>query len=218
MADFKNGMSTLTPHEFSEIVEEVKEVLSGFVAESFCDISGYIDEEAVDSQEREDFLEEMKVIEAGFFYLVSIPCWILYQVSPTRLYRHARLGDYDSLEKLIRLDPLLIHDPCIGRQIQRFRLSNNMNKFIGLIEAIQKKPKGKIDRKKMKYALAGFLSAFSVALKTPLDEPQIRALFDAFAQDYLKVEIDIDLPNSPETFSKAIQRNRKPWQAILDRT
>ena len=90
--------------------------------------------------------------------------------------------------------------------------------FETLMDAIHRKPKVKLTRKKMKYALAGFISALSVALKTPLDEPQIRALFDAVAQDYLKTPIDIDLSDSPESFAKALQRNRKPWLAILDRT
>ena len=188
------------------------------MTESFHDIQSDIDDEPIDLQQKEDFLNSIEAVEASFFYLVIIPCWVLYQDYPTRLYRKARQGDYESLEKLIRLDSLMIHDPSIGKQIQLLRMKRKRLKFEALLDAVHKRPKSKITRKKIKYAYAGFLSAISSSVKTPLNEPQIRALFDAIAQDYKKNPIDTDLPNSPETFSKAIQRHRKPWQALLHRT
>lgn len=215
IAELKKELSQLTPQELLEVVGVAKDLCGGFVTQSFNDINAEINDDAVDPEEREVFLEKMGVVEAGFYYLVAIPCWVLYQEYPTRLYRKARLGDCASLEKLIRLDPLIIHDPSIGKQVQALRLLNKRSAYGLLIDAIHKKPKPKINRKKIKYAFAGYISAFSAAVKAPLDEPQIRALFDAVAQDYLKKPIDTDLPNSPETFSKAIQRNRKPWQAVF---
>ena len=188
------------------------------MTESFYDIQSGNDDEPVDLQQKEDFLKSLEVVEASFYYLVIIPCWILYQDYPTRLYRKARQGDYDSLEKLIRLDSLMIHDPSIGKQVHLLKMKRKRLKFEGLFEAVHKRPKSNITRKKMKYAYAGLISAISSSVKAPLSEPQIRALFDAIAQDSLKKDIDTDLPNGQETFSKAIQRHRKPWQKLLHRT
>ena len=44
-----------------------------------------------------------------------------------------------------------------------------------------------------------------------LNEPDIRALFDAIHLDSGKEGYDPDLPMHPETFSKAIQRERAFW-------
>lgn len=47
-----------------------------------------------------------------------------------------------------------------------------------------------------------------------LEEPDIRALFDAVAQDN-GLEMDADIPESPEAFYKAIYRARKFWSGPL---
>ena len=59
--------------------------------------------------------------------------------------------------------------------------------------------------------LAGFISVISTAFgeKFRLREPDIRALFDAVAKDSGKGDIDTYLPDSPESFVKAIQREAK---------
>lgn len=46
-----------------------------------------------------------------FFMRVWWPCWILYREYPPRLLRSARLGNLDSLDRLLRLDKRAIADP-----------------------------------------------------------------------------------------------------------
>ena len=210
--------SKLPRQEREELIREAQKMLKQIVTESFHDLYSDLAEDPIDPQQQDGFLQSLEAVEASFFYLVIIPCWILYQDYPTRLYRKARQGDFESLERLIRLDSLMIHDPSIGRQVHLLRMRRKRFKFDALLDAVHRRPKAKITRQKMKYAYAGLISAISSSVGTPLTEPQIRALFDAIAQDRHKTLIDTDLPNTPETFSKAIQRHRKPWQNLLART
>ncbi|MCG8584441.1 MAG: hypothetical protein MI757_07000, partial [Pirellulales bacterium] len=48
-----------------------------------------------------------------FFLSVATPCWLEYHRSPWQLLLEARHGSFDSLEKLLRLDPEVAHDPAI---------------------------------------------------------------------------------------------------------
>jgi hypothetical protein len=191
--------------------------LRGLTDASYKDIENDLHPEPIDPEEQKaffDFLDENN-LQASFFILVHIPCWILYQMSPTALYRKARQGNIDSLDKLLRLDAFMIHDPAIGRQVQSFRFNRKMNAYRELMAAPLKQPKNKITRKKMKYLLSGFISAVAQACRHPLTEPEIRALYDAISQDAGRGAIDTDLPDSPDTFSKAIRRDKEFWASIL---
>ncbi len=214
--EIKQQLAQMTSEEKAAQVQKVKDIQTTMLNESFRDLESGIKGELVAPELQVDFLSMFTKSLAGQFYLfVAVPCWLLYRDSATNLYRKARLGDYDSLEKLLRLDALLIHDPSIGKQVQQLRIKGKYSAYENLIEFVLKKPKNKITRKKMKYAIAGLISGISSAIKHPLTEPQIRALFDAIAQDTQKKPIDTDLPDSPETFSKAIQRDRSYWSKLL---
>lgn len=214
--EIKQQIELMTLEEKAAQVQKVKDIQSTILNESFRDLESDIKGEPIALQLQADFLSMFTKSLAGQFYLfVAVPCWLLYRDSATNLYRKARLGDYDSLEKLLRLDALLIHDPSIGKQVQQLRIKGKYSAYENLIESILKKPKNKSTKKKMKYAIAGLISGISSAINHPLTEPQIRELFDAVAQDTQKKSIDTDLPDSPEAFAKAIQRDRYYWNKIL---
>ncbi|MBU5638853.1 hypothetical protein KOM00_19185 [Geomonas sp. Red69] len=205
----------LTPN--SEGIKHILPLLQSTLSASFQDIEEDFSDPPLDPSVKDSaqqLLRDME-LESSFFILVLAPCWLLYREHPTRLYRKARLGHLDALEKLLRLDPLLLHDHSIGRQIQSFRLNNKTSAYQTLIEATLKRPKARITRKKMKYATAGLISALSNLMKKPLSEPEIRALFDAVAQDADNSPIDTDLAESPEAFAKAINRDRSFWLQTL---
>jgi hypothetical protein len=63
----------------------------------------------------------------------------------------------------------------------------------------------------MKIFFAGHISLISAVFGQRLTEPEIRSLFDAIARDEGKGEIDTDLPESPEAFSRAIHREIPFW-------
>lgn len=202
----------------AEEMEQAKNSMQNILTESFLDLKRDFDKTPPIPAAKEEFLNMFSegVLEGSFFLLVIAPCWLLYRTTPTRLYRKARLGDTDALEKLLRLDPLMLHDPTIGKQIQAFRFKNKNNVYQTLLEAPLKRPKGKFTRKKMKYAIAGLISALATSLKFELEEPDIRALFDAVAKDSEGKSIDTDIADSPEAFSKAIRRDRIYWLKMLN--
>ena len=211
----KIGQDPLLEKPTQSDIEEATRALETIQVNSFKDLTSEFDGEPIDPEQKAEALsliEEMD-IEASFFILVAAPCWLLYRESATRLYRKARLGNIDALEKLLRLDALLIHDPAIGKQVQAFRFKNKFSTYQFLFDAVFKKPKNKLTRKRMKYAIAGLISAISSLLKHPLTEPEIRDLFDAVQKDMKKdpFAIDHDLPLTPEAFTRAIHRDRAFW-------
>ena len=204
------------PSEFVPTIEDIKHLhplMQSALSASFQEIEDDFSDIPLEPSVKDAALQlfsEME-LESSFFMLVLTPCWLLYREHPTRLYRKARLGEPDALEKLLRLDPLMLHDPAIGRRIQVLRFTNKTAAYQNLLEAPLKPPKARISRKKMKYVTAGLISCLSSLIKKPLTEPEIRALFDAVAQDADGSPIDTDLPDSPEAFAKAINRDRAFW-------
>lgn len=152
-----------------------------------------------------------------FFCKVFLPCQLLYGTTPFQLIRRARLGNLEALEQLIRLDKLVLADPGIMRQTQRL-LHHNKYRYDSVVaKAIKDAPKFRLVPRQIRYLLAGLISLFSEAFSHKLEEPEIRALFDAVAHGKSSgaTAIDTALPDSPETFSKAIQRERAFWKPIL---
>ena len=59
--------------------------------------------------------------------------------------------------------------------------------------------------------IAGLISFISIGMGRQLKENEIRDLFDAIEKDKDQGDIDTDIPDSQETFTKAIQRERHNW-------
>lgn len=155
--------------------------------------------------------------EVLFLCKVVLPCLLFYGMAPCKLIRRARLGNLEALERLIRLDKLTLADPGIIRQTQRL-LHHNKYKYDSVVaKAIKDAPKFTLSHKSATYLLAGLISLLSEVFGHKLEEPEIRALFDAVAHDRSDGETVVDsaLPDSPETFSKAIQRERAFWKPIF---
>ncbi len=214
ISDLKGKLGKISQEEQKVALREGLASWTSLFEESFLDLRDEDGGPLSDPENVVAFSDDIATVEGSFFYLVHIPCWLLYQESPTRIYRKARTGDYDAIERLLRLDALMIHDPTIGKQIQRFRISGKIHKYLNLMDAVLRKPKNRITRKKMKYSVAGFISGISHALKQPLDAQEITDLFDAIAQDFQGLDCDEDIPNKV-AFNKAIQRDRAYWMSVL---
>ena len=145
--------------------------------------------------------------EIKFLLQVFLPCFLLYKDYPSRLLRKARKGDIEYIEKLIRLDRSIE----FNKKISEFIHGARKNKMIDerLRSAIATGINEKVTRKKMKMNIAELISFFSMALGRQLKESEIRDLFDAIAKDKGRDDIDTDIPESPETFAKAIQREQQ---------
>jgi hypothetical protein len=153
--------------------------------------------------------------ELAFLFLVAFPCWLFYKEWPTKLYRKARQGDTSAIHKLLRLDPFLLHDPSIGREIQKVRIYGKKSVYVDLLNAPLKPIKLKLTSRTIKDSLAGLISVLADAMKQPLTSIEIRDLFDAITKDADKRDIDTSLPDSQEAYSKVIQRNRTDWKPLL---
>ena len=70
----------------------------------------------------------------------------------------------------------------------------------------------KITINKMKMTLAGLLSYFTMKAGRYLKESELRDLFYAIVRDKGQSDIDTDIPARPESFAKAIQRERRNWK------
>ncbi|MSN26320.1 MAG: hypothetical protein GJV46_10690 [Geobacter sp.] len=163
-------------------------------------------------------------MEISFIFQVFTPCYILYKMHPIHLYRKACRNDskgnvnISAIDMLLRLDPLMLHDPAIGQQIQKVRLFGRQTTYQNLVEAPLKPFKATITNSKIKASIASLISILAEQLNQPLTSREIRKLFDAIAKDADKVDDDKHIPRTTETFSKSIQRKRSSWEPLLPRT
>lgn len=153
-------------------------------------------------------------LESSFYVFVAVPCWSLYRISPTRLYRRAQHGDFESLEKLLRLDQLMLHDPVIGTQILKFRANHTSTKYRKLIGAALNPPSGANSRKNILLSQIGFISALSHITTTPLTTQDLINLIMAFDED-CKSNLADDLQKEPDALARALRPDRNLWRHVL---
>ncbi len=158
--------------------------------------------------------DELNQPEIMFAMVVSAPCWIMYREYPATLLRKARQGSEEHLEKLLRLDPSVLADSKVFAHFQAARLKFNPSVFNQMLQNIEKPPRLNISLKKIKMTIAGLISIQTEKLGYRLERPEICSLFDAVSQVQENRDIDTDMPDSPESFKKALQRERAYWSAI----
>ena len=200
----------LSPEDWRELNKKWFEFLQISLDSLENDILGELDE-ATTRRIKELFNQP----EMLFYIRVQIPCWLFYGEHPSFLLRKARLGDIDAIEKMLRLDPSLRNDTKIKRIFHNATWSGKKSTASKISSAQTKTSLKKISLKHIKSSAAGLISALANQLYVKLTEPEIRKLFDAVAELSGHGEIDIDLPDSPEAFSKAIQRARKLWLNVI---
>lgn len=204
----------------AEEIEKFNSFLQNYLSETFQALKTHFDDTPLAPDVKKE-LNEMKSemgLECSFLVLVWVPCVHLYQTHPTLLYRKARQGDIDAIDKLLQIDPLISDEPAISRHIHSLRLSNKQNAYESLLKAPIKPLDAKIKPKRMKTNVAGLVLAFARMLNIPLNEQDIRELFHAVAKDTEKDEdaIDIDLSDG-QGFFKTTKRYSTSWLKMLDK-
>jgi hypothetical protein len=165
---------------------------------------------------QEDLPDDVMMSPTMIFILaVYFTSWLIYRQPPVILLRKARQGNIDDIENLLRLDPTALIDKKISAHFHNARFQKNQHRYGRILNSLNKQPKVKVTLAKMKMNMAGLISVQSESLGHRLNEPEIRALYDAFAKDKGFFDIDTDIPNSPEAFSRAINRERKFWFPIF---
>jgi hypothetical protein len=197
-------------------INQIEFLMENMLVESLQEIKDDISPNLPDPSLKAELLSllEENSLESSFFMLVTVPCWLIYRTSPTILYRKARQGDFSALEKLLNLDPLMLHDPTIGKRIQELRFNNKTSKYEQLLEGHLKDHHLNVTSQQMKYAMGGLLSALATILKQKLSAPDIQKLFNAIAKDFDGHLSDHDLPVG-DSFARAIYRYRHEWLKVF---
>jgi hypothetical protein len=155
------------------------------------------------------------VTEQLFFIKVFMPCYYMYNTYPIKLFRKARVGDIDALEKLFRLDSSVILDKRIAKIYHNSKTKRIIHERLN--NSLASNPKVKIDKKKIKMSLAGLISFYSEKMGQRLNESEIRKYFDEVAKSkgMPDVNVDVDIPDGQQSFAKEIQREKFNWENIF---
>ena len=200
--------------ELQELSENVQESVHEFAKEyeTFSTTEG----SEIDSKLLNNSLSMPEII---FLLYVWLPCWFLYGTLPAFLLRKARLGDPKSIDRLLRLNKMALHDPKLSEKFHQIE-HDHPYQFKDIAKALLKGPKVHLKRRQVKITLAGFLSKialhYEIWLGYPvLTVPEIEELFHAYARDHGNKDGDPDLYGyTPESFFKAIQRARDFWTLL----
>lgn len=217
------------PPAREDIIEGV-ELLKKINAVIFAEIKDDVDPQPMDPNLKATVNQFFKENEQGlgFFILLFVPSLLLFQKSPHLLYRQAIGGDIDSIEKLLKLDPLLLHEPAIGHHIQKLRFSNRTNDYERLTAAVHKLAVTDFKeiedaRKRAKVEIAAMIKALGIYSNKPVKSTMIAKLFTAYAKDRDKskgteneILEDTDLPVG-KSLTTAISRHITPWLALIEK-
>lgn len=148
----------------------------------------------------------------SFYYLVWVPSLALFGCSPSLIYNKAINGDIPAIQQLLKLDPLILHNQEIGFQIQTIRLYGKANDYADILNSITAYPTTRYKdmkdaRRRIKTDYGAQIFVLAETLKSPLEVPEIRELFDKLAQDFDGTLNDTDI-TSNEGFDKTIKVKR----------
>ena len=155
-------------------------------------------------------------VELRFFMQVVLPYLIEYGDLPARDFASARRGDLAALERVMAIDPAIIAEPRIAEQIAGSFLQRNTSRLRLLADGMLKRqPSVKACQCKM--LMAAMIVALFENAKVRISVADIRGLYDSIAKANKGVLTDSDLPDSPESMSKGIQRYKKFCRPIIGR-
>lgn len=184
------------------------EVQNDFFSETYKELEKPLDD---------DVVKLFEIPEIKFIYTVVLPSYIYYGISPFRLFRKARKGSLEDIDRILRIDPSAINDPFISQHFHAASKAAEKSDFQTMVHALQKPPKGVNSLQKIKFRIAGLISGIAMMLDYKLFATDIEMLFDAVAKDLGKPEFKLvetdDINN--ESIAKRIQRERTFWQSYL---
>jgi hypothetical protein len=204
--------SNLSPEKSKEIKQALQSAFD--VSQKFFEKEVSRAPMKASAQKRLRQLVDQTPLETSFYVFVVVPCWALYRTSPTMLYRKARLGDFEAMEKLLRLDQLMLHDPAIGSKIIKRRFEHSTNDYRRLISFALESPKRKTSRVNILLSIAGFIYAFSQIFQQPLTSHDIVELFKAVDED-TKSKLREELPKDYDNLRRNLESDRNLWRQVF---
>lgn len=202
--DKKRLLEAIPPEELVKFAQEVRKDFDHVSKELFEFVAQK--PKAPDASEDKDMMELFRSAEMQFFLWIWLPCWVHYGKYATKMFWKARCGDLDELEELLRIDKSIVHDRLIAELIHQTSQDPGSGKFRRIKRGFAAKPRS-VDIAKVKKRLGAMVIELSHRMKQPVDEGDIRHVYDLLAR--LKAEYrDNDIPAASDTFSKAIRRER----------
>lgn len=155
-------------------------------------------------------------IEVAFLFRIWMECWLVHGEPFVPLFRRARNGDVDALEKLVLLDRNVLHAPRIERLWARISEDIESPDFERIRRAMAKQPRiVRYDAYDAKADIAGLIAKMSEAGGHPFTAGQIGELFDALARDLAppgrNVHCDPDINRKSDQWRKAVKRKKNNW-------
>jgi hypothetical protein len=205
-----------SPEELEQLNAFVQNFKKEFLAATFEDLEDEFANKPYDPEMEKAVhkLVDDNPIDTSFFIFVTVPCLFLYRMTPTVLYRKARLGDMDALKKILRLDQLMLHDSLIGQKVASIRFNHNLSKYQNLVASATKSPT--IDRKNILLSIGGFIYAISFLTDKPLKPQDISELFGAIAEDTNNEKLIESIPKDSKSLGRELQPDRNLWRHIFN--
>jgi len=189
-------------------------------ARAFCDKikneSNNLLNENYDYITSEQALSIISKPELLFFIRVIFPCLMLHGNFPINLLNKAKLGDEESLEKIIRIDKSIMYEPEIGKYLHQLSFRKPFH-FQILIKRLVKEEK-KLSKSQIKLRFRGLLSKIAkyyeeTGIKS-VTSPEIRSRFEfEFPEDELKNKKD---PINENSYYRQDSRYRDFWLIFSD--
>lgn len=145
-----------------------------------------------------------------FFFRITLPAFLIYGRDHIKLYYNSRHGKTEHLCALLRLDKAIALDPMIAPRISLALTRNKTSEDKKIAQAYR----GRIPKpnpRRLKALMAAYASLYSKNQGTPLSHPKIQQLFDKAASSSVEIEIDTDLPETPDDFRRYVNRAMPIW-------
>jgi len=175
-----------------------------------------VEEEKINERERLAEWEKFNSVhEVAFVLTVLIPCWFEYREFAIPLFRRARHGNMEALEKILWLDKNAIHDLRIAKELYLASQKPDGARYRRIMRAQETYPKTKLSPMKVKIWMAGLIRLLSEGFQHKLSTTEIRKLFDALAYDLHGTYYDADITLEEDAFRKAVTREKEFWKPFV---
>ncbi|MBN2129813.1 MAG: hypothetical protein JW741_09965 [Sedimentisphaerales bacterium] len=166
------------------------------------------------SAEGEDSLDVP--IECIFFFRVWVACWLVQKEPFWPLYKRARHGDIEAIEKLVLVDRNVLCERRIAKLWAEISEDNESEEFERIHRTLAKRPHlVRYEMREAKLDVAGLIARMSEAKGHSLNPSQIGELFNALARDLAPedqhVHKDPDIHRKSDQWRKAVNRRKSEW-------
>ena len=147
-----------------------------------------------------------------------LPIWLEYSEYVLPLYIEARRGSIIAIEKLLRVDKTIIHDPKIASHFEKTLRKPESPQFARLHNALGYDFYSKFTLQKSKILASGLIFSISEAFELGLSKPDIRELYYCLHSDMFNKRLDQDLCElSDANFRVKINSSKAFWSEMFNK-